>query len=534
MINYTETGKKQTGRTNHFINCLQYAAAVLSGCIFILTASSWTSPLFPNAYGYDCAWYSLMGRAITQGKVPYVDYFDLKGPVFFFCEALGQALIPGRNGVFILQCVSISLTAILIIRTAGLYVGPALSAAVLTLFYFFYFYLLWGGNTVEELFLPVNMLAVYLCLDFFRRLKAGGEISVKAPAFLYGVGFGMLLFSKVTAAAPLIACVLTTLICLFTTDTGLYRRDNWRLIGMSALYFLVGLSALSLPVLTYFGLRKALHRMLFACFEFAFQRSISYYAGFSWEWERHLLICPAALLTALAVPAEREGEPALSEPLRVLTAVMSIVTYAVLHLGTPYTYYFITQLPLWCLTLTLCFSAAARIARGRGDEVSRTGDIEGYKTRITVSVRTFLSIIPPVVLLMCGWRDPVDKMQENISIWKGDFGRSKVEECLEIDALIPESQKEQVFNLESGMIYYEVTGDLPVNPYPVNLPYFLHLHPPIKEEVLDILRRDRPEWIISENLSGFDDEDIQEYVFFNYELIAYNDSEELYRRLEGS
>ena len=82
------------------------------------------------------------------------------------------------------------------------------------------------------------------------------------------------------------------------------------------------------------------------------------------------------------------------------------------------------------------------------------------------------------------------------------------------------------------MIYYEINQLLPTNKYPVNLPYFLHLNPPIKTAVLQYLDNVRPKWIISENMSGFDDQDVKDYVFGHYELISHSASEELYRRVD--
>ena len=47
--------------------------------------------------------------------------------------------------------------------------------------------------------------------------------------------------------------------------------------------------------------------------------------------------------------------------------------------------------------------------------------------------------------------------------------------------------------------------------------------------MLNYLHNVRPRWIISENMDGFDDEDVKAYVFSNYEIVASNSGEELYR-----
>ena len=120
-------------------------------------------------------------------------------------------------------------------------------------------------------------------------------------------------------------------------------------------------------------------------------------------------------------------------------------------------------------------------------------------------------------------------MIENYNIWFGKDS-SYYDGCIETNALIPDFEKDEVYDLESGMIYYEVNQLLPTNKYPINLPYFLHLDPRIKTAVLEYMNTRQPKWIISENMNGFDDDDVKNYVFSHYELISHSAAEELYRR----
>nr|MCR4589444.1 hypothetical protein [Lachnospiraceae bacterium] len=117
----------------------------------------------------------------------------------------------------------------------------------------------------------------------------------------------------------------------------------------------------------------------------------------------------------------------------------------------------------------------------------------------------------------------------NLMIYEEDNGKSQALACREIYYLVPGWEREDIYNLESGMIYYEVNQTLPANRYPVNLPYFLHLDPRIKTDVMNKLLYDTPKWIISERIWDFDDEDVKSFVKANYELVADNEGEELYR-----
>ena len=126
-----------------------YAAAVLCGCIFVLISASWTSPLFTFEYGYDSSWYIFMGRAIREGFVPYRDFFDLKGPVFFFIEAIGQIIKTGRTGIFVLELLASAVSSVAVIKICRLYLSWKKSFVILFLYYLAYVSLLWGGNTCD-------------------------------------------------------------------------------------------------------------------------------------------------------------------------------------------------------------------------------------------------------------------------------------------------------------------------------------------------------------------------------------------------
>ena len=67
-----------------------YPVLFIIAVLFLLAFSLWESPLYPHWYGCDASFFSMAGRGITKGWVPYLDFFDLKGPYFFFLQALGQ------------------------------------------------------------------------------------------------------------------------------------------------------------------------------------------------------------------------------------------------------------------------------------------------------------------------------------------------------------------------------------------------------------------------------------------------------------
>ncbi|HAH71054.1 MAG TPA: hypothetical protein DCL74_04905 [Succinivibrionaceae bacterium] len=77
------------------------------GAAFVLNFSYSTSPLTPFYWGGDTAQFLTIGKEWCNGKIPYRDLFDHKGPLIFFIDMLGFALNGGKSvsGVFVIQII---------------------------------------------------------------------------------------------------------------------------------------------------------------------------------------------------------------------------------------------------------------------------------------------------------------------------------------------------------------------------------------------------------------------------------------------
>lgn len=474
-----------------------YGMVVGSGILFILLASSWTSPFFPGSYGYDASFFSMMGRAVLEGKVPYRDYFDLKGPAFFFLQAVGQLFIRDRGGVVLLQVVAISITGIALYKTCMVYITKLQTVFVFLVFYFVYTTCLWGGNSVEELCMPFQMVCLYLGICYLEKEE---NENIKGIALFFGISFAIMLFSKVTVAAPMVAVSITVF-------ARMMHQKKYKEALQCVIYFVFGAAMVTLPILVYFITNGALKDMIFCVFQFAFKRSTDYYEGFSLKWEKNLIVCYGAFFLFLFKWKQQDS-------IKWLLFHMSIVIFLLLHLGTPFAYYFITTLPLLCL---LC--------------IAFLREVNTHKTDKSVKPMLFAELAILLVLFAYG-NDTIQKMKDNLEIAFKETELAYYNDCIEIKDLIPESERDEIYCLESGMIFYEVNQMLPSNKYPVNLPYFMDLHPVIKKEVLHVITEETPKWVISEKFSEFDDDDVKIAVYNRYEMIASNSAEQLYRRID--
>ena len=99
-------------------NLIIYAFLTLFCIAFLLLLSASTSPLYKDLCDGDSSIFIFFGKAITLGKDAYRDYFDHKGPILFYINALGYFLTKSKVGVFILQCISLSISSIFMYKTA--------------------------------------------------------------------------------------------------------------------------------------------------------------------------------------------------------------------------------------------------------------------------------------------------------------------------------------------------------------------------------------------------------------------------------
>ncbi len=103
---------------------LLLSAAV--SAVFLLFASVYTTPL-NDYYGYDSAYYLLIGKGIRHGMLPYLDLYDQKGPLVFYINALGFLRTDSRVGVYLLQIPFMTVTVSMLYRTFRLLVDRGLA-----------------------------------------------------------------------------------------------------------------------------------------------------------------------------------------------------------------------------------------------------------------------------------------------------------------------------------------------------------------------------------------------------------------------
>ena len=469
---------------------IKYVVLFILSVCFLLIFSLWTSPIYKGWYGCDASFFTMAGRGILSGWVPYRDFFDLKGPYFFFFEALGQVVCKGRFGAFWLQCLALFASLVLIERICSCKALSLKKTCFITgLLLFMHIATLWGGNTLEEYLLPLSLLCVYMAVKDSLSPKSG---------LIIGICFGIMMFSKITIAAPIVGLVIGVVIISI-------KEKEFKKLMTFCLYGILGFLIAITPIFIYFGIHKAIYDMLYSCFIFAFKRSVDFSEKFNLRWELKISPCYFAIVysgcqmicgrlskncTNDSKPVQSDNSAPISEAskssnLHVIILCMGIITAICLHLGVPFIYYFTTCYPVLIITLVSLFV-----------------DYEA----IEIFKHWALDIPLLCLLIVICYYASHSASTLNTVIYDKDDGyyMKYVDSAKEMASLIPENDRDSVYSINMDMQWFEITQILPCYSYTINLQFFVALDKQIEDNIINKLETDPPKWIVAgDDLFGY-------------------------------
>ena len=239
---------------------LSYAVLALISFIYVFVYSSSTSPLYPATYGSDSALFQVIGKywsidlfeieSQNAGGIPYIDFFDHKGPLIFWINAIGYRI----GAIWLIQWIFIFITMLGILDMLDLFELSDLKKAIvlfLTFSALTQFYE--GGNLTEEYCLP------FLCWSFSKELHfLSNDEDNHRPEYaaLYGITFGVCLLTRLTNAATICPGIVMI-------GFALISRRKWRDLLSNALMFIVGIFVISIPFVVYFANKGALEEAIY-------------------------------------------------------------------------------------------------------------------------------------------------------------------------------------------------------------------------------------------------------------------------------
>ncbi len=241
----------------HWQKLVLMVALIAVAAGFVLVFSISTSPIYRDYYAYggevdggDSLHFQSDGQNWLNGKLPYRDFFDHKGPIIFLVNMIGW-WIGGANryGIMVLQVVTLTITLYYVWKMSQLAKKSSLWGAisvVVTLVFMTSCYNV--GNTVQEYNLPFIAIATYYLMRYFYQ----DEPREHNPwwAFIYGIAVGACLLLQMTHAIPIGAGVLVIVVMLIT-------QKRWKNLWQNLAMGLAGILVMWVPFALYFSLSGA-------------------------------------------------------------------------------------------------------------------------------------------------------------------------------------------------------------------------------------------------------------------------------------
>ena len=227
---------------------IAYALVLAFAVLFFCSKSS---PIYPINDWADANVYLTIGKGMTQGKIPYRDLYDHKGPLLFALHALCAFVsFDSFAGVFlmeVLQAAAFVYVAHRFFESCGLQRMSWIAVTVLAVAAYTSFSFS-EGDSAEEMAFPFIMGTLYGVTVFFQ----SGEARMRTRSLItHGILAGCVFWIKFT----MIGLHAGLLLALFIRAWALGGlKEAMRTLG----WLIAGFVVSTLPWVLYFGLSGAL------------------------------------------------------------------------------------------------------------------------------------------------------------------------------------------------------------------------------------------------------------------------------------
>ncbi len=314
------------------------AILTIVSIVFLLVFSFNSSPLYAND-GMDSVLFKTIGRAILDGRIPYRDVFDHKGPFLFYINAFGELIAGHGLGVFILQVVNLTVTLWLLCKTSLLFISRRGTLFILSLFVLLLCGMLSEGNGCEEWMLPYIMLSLYLSAKTIKKGKQSRLTSV-----VIGICFALVFLIRPNDGVSSVGACFAGLIIF-----GLIRKE-WLTCIVQCCFFTLGFLAIMLPTSIYFAANGAFTDMLYGLigFNMKYTEGVKGLITACFSAKYFMLLTTLATIVAL-VKSENKMMLCLLCPIMVCQWVLTGSNMLV--------HYFIITVPVLCLATAVLMTS---------------------------------------------------------------------------------------------------------------------------------------------------------------------------------
>jgi len=365
-------------------------AVILVATGFVTIRDDWGPLSLPRQT--DSTIYGYIGWAMTQGKVPYVDVWDNKGPLVYVLNYFGM-LINTNHGIFVIGFLFTLATGVFMYRFARLFAGELPSVAATLLMLVTLARVQVGGNLTEGYAMAFVMIAYYLMARVLieRRLVWWHSVIIgaaSAACFLLRInlvapilGFGAVLFIHVLASKRVAAAL-------------------W-LVG----HVVIGAALFVAPFLVYLTGHGALQACIDAAYTSSFSspswatRAQAIYTILSYMHNTYALDITAAFLVVSLVWLAAHRIRTTTGRVMVVAISVSLVVnvYANMITGADYEHYSTTFVAIMLFPVLVFFRLAVTLLTRTVGQIK----LPGLSRATTAGVVGALT----VMLIAMGWQN---------------------------------------------------------------------------------------------------------------------------------
>lgn len=311
--------------------------------LIVLTVIAVMVPGFNQIPGRDQGVYLYIGDQILDGKIPYLDIWDHKGPLIYYINAAGLLISDSVTGIWIVEVVLLSATAFFSLAAVKKILHPHIAFSVVLIWLAAFQAVMDNGNTVEEYSLLFQFSAIYL----FLRITDENSQN-RWNEFFIGVTAGLAFSLRPTNIGIHIAIVLA-----FVAHNLIYKIHYMKFIkqiGMMAVGGVVTLGCITI----YFWFNGAVNELWQAIYVYNYYYSLDV----SPKWNQSFLkgyyfldsIIWLSLLgfigVLVAIPMNWKNNPLKFQFAIFLLIALPIQIYLSLISGRRYLHYYIAWLPI--------------------------------------------------------------------------------------------------------------------------------------------------------------------------------------------
>ena len=472
-----------------------YLILIISSIVFLLINSTSTSPLYIG-HGPDSAVFIILGKLLLAGKTPYIDFFDHKGPMLIFIEAFGQSLASNeRTGLFILQCISLTISSSIIYKTSRLLLPQLYSLSIVFISFIFLRYTIEGGNLTEEYSLPFNMYALYVAFSF---LLAKVKIIKPIQSIGLGICSAILFWIRLNNMNVLTASVIFILIIFIL-------NKDWKYLLNFLVAFFVGFFIISVPIIIYYTLYLgAFYDMIYASFIFnlkyinmednaSVMNSTQLILYIFRAWIPFIVLFVGTIL----IYSKNKNYQFI-----LLGSLLLIIGFITTHIGSAFSHYMMLNIP--CLVIGLIFILYS---------------IYSYNKSVRLSIIIFsVILIPAFIALFISFLQIPPKTGS-------EFDKNTEE----IVSKIPLNERNSVYPYHTSSRFLATAQLLPCYKYSIMQEWHMRSDKSIKDQINGMMEHNPPKWVVTQYRSQSTNAEFWEIIDHKYTLYFSNNSFELFK-----